>query len=548
MISLSRRFPWPRAIYSSWNNSLHFNRYLPLSVNESYFSSLASKTQEVPAAEKSADKLVKEIKIDFMEDNLLLSRILQHHFDIAFNSAEMLIRKRRIWVLRKSDPEVSEPRSGMDTPSEYQRLKFKNSKINVRVGDRVFVKFPASFQRLSKSNKKASLTKILRSPPSMISSDFIPDRSEHDYNLDITESIIYKDKDILILNKPENIPVHSGHNSPLHLKNFFHALKLNEYEEEPRNVHRLDKRTSGALILARNRKAASILSAAFRKAADGIEDNSLMREYHSTPSLDAFGNKLQIPDDPEKYIFNRNEEAEILEENSDSKMLNELYPISIDKTYWALLTDIPERSSGTIDKHLFITPESDTDISNEYNSTDFQEVPSNHRVLLRHPSKVSPYHHKFIKRAITRYQVIQTIGRKGAWVRLMPLTGRKHQLRAHCASALHAPILGDFKYGIPNYKKLIQIGWGQIFDFTKWNGLKQLDQGMPMFLHLRQIVIKNYFMHLGGGGKGVDGYLGRKEIAGSNLEGKADLVLTAGIPDMWKATLRQCGLDSSLKV
>ncbi len=29
----------------------------------------------------------------------------------------------------------------------------------------------------------------------------------------------------------------------------------------------------------------------------------------------------------------------------------------------------------------------------------------------------------------------------------MPLTGRTHQLRVHCAEALKTPIAGDFKYG-----------------------------------------------------------------------------------------------------
>lgn len=68
------------------------------------------------------------------------------------------------------------------------------------------------------------------------------------------------------------------------------------------------------------------------------------------------------------------------------------------------------------------------------------------------------------QKAVTDYKPLQTVG-YNTLLELKPHTGRKHQLRVHCAEVLKAPILGDKKYNKnPQYNKLflhaykLQIG------------------------------------------------------------------------------------------
>ncbi|KAJ8446707.1 hypothetical protein Cgig2_002869 [Carnegiea gigantea] len=55
--------------------------------------------------------------------------------------------------------------------------------------------------------------------------------------------------------------------------------------------------------------------------------------------------------------------------------------------------------------------------------------------------------------AVTEYRVIETSTCGYTWLELSPLTGRKHQLRVHCAEVLGTPIVGDYKYGWHAHRK-----------------------------------------------------------------------------------------------
>lgn len=80
----------------------------------------------------------------------------------------------------------------------------------------------------------------------------------------IVSLVIYKDKDILVLNKPSGLAVQGGTNTLRHIDGMLEALQF-ELDEKPKLVHRIDKDTSGVLVLARNRKMAEALTKAFRE-------------------------------------------------------------------------------------------------------------------------------------------------------------------------------------------------------------------------------------------------------------------------------------------
>jgi tRNA pseudouridine32 synthase/23S rRNA pseudouridine746 synthase len=66
------------------------------------------------------------------------------------------------------------------------------------------------------------------------------------------------------------------------------------------------------------------------------------------------------------------------------------------------------------------------------------------------------------KPAVTEYEVLQTLSDGSALLRLIPHTGRTHQLRVHCAhpAGLNRPIIGDRLYGgIPAARLMLHASY-----------------------------------------------------------------------------------------
>ncbi len=79
----------------------------------------------------------------------------------------------------------------------------------------------------------------------------------------IRDAVIWKDDHIIALNKPPGLPVQGGSKLTRHVDGLAEALTFG-LDEKPRLVHRLDKDTSGVLLLARTRAVAQGLTTAIR--------------------------------------------------------------------------------------------------------------------------------------------------------------------------------------------------------------------------------------------------------------------------------------------
>lgn len=173
----------------------------------------------------------------------------------------------------------------------------------------------------------------------------------------LRDAVIYRDDWAIVIDKPPGLAVQGGTGTDRHVDLLLDGLRFDR-DERPRLVHRLDKDTSGVLLLARTAAAAAFFARAFRDKATR-------------------------------------------------------------KVYWAAAVGVPEIPQGRIELAL-------------------AKVPGRGGERVR-PDDAG-------KNAVTYYRVIDQAGARASWLALLPLTGRTHQLRAHCA-AIGTPILGDGKYG-----------------------------------------------------------------------------------------------------
>ncbi|KAA8545818.1 hypothetical protein F0562_020731 [Nyssa sinensis] len=239
--------------------------------------------------------------------------------------------------------------------------------------------------------------------------------------------VLYKDPVTIVVNKPPGIPVQGGIGIKRSLDELAATYLRFDYSEHPRLVHRLDRDSSGILVMGRTQLSATVLHSIFREKTFGASNKDL---------------------DNEKRILQRR--------------------------YWALVIGSPRRPEGLISVPL--------------RKVVLDNGKSERITVIDNVQTMSSQH------AVTEYRVIESSSHGFTWLELSPLTGRKHQLRVHCAEVLGTPIVGDFKYGWQAHRK-----WkNQLFPHLERNLNEKLPNGktLPFGLALENGNISEKQPHL----------------------------------------------------
>jgi tRNA pseudouridine32 synthase/23S rRNA pseudouridine746 synthase len=221
---------------------------------------------------------------------------------------------------------------------------------------------------------------------------------------EIQARVLHRDGLMLVIDKPAGLPVHRGPKGGANLETSFDALRFG-LPRPPVLAHRLDRDTSGCLVLGRHRKATASLGLLFKHGR-------------------------------------------------------------VSKTYWAVVEGGPAEDEGTIDMPLgrlnaergwWQKPDPEG-----------QSAVTNWKVLGREFFSPPPCGVRGEQSSLSRSGVGvatmetslgdppprpspargegATSGVRFTWLAMEPVTGRTHQLRVH-ASALGWPIFGDNIYG-----------------------------------------------------------------------------------------------------
>ena len=177
------------------------------------------------------------------------------------------------------DDATSKPTAPL--PAKVQTVIVTADENNMRVDRFLEHRFPGlSFSHIQRIVRKGELRingkradskdrleegQSVRIPPLKLDAPRVAHVSEaQQKTLDALKAMtLYEDADVMVLNKPAGLAVQGGSGMTRHVDQMLEAMR-DAKGQKPRLVHRLDRETSGCLLIAKTRFAASALTGAFR--------------------------------------------------------------------------------------------------------------------------------------------------------------------------------------------------------------------------------------------------------------------------------------------
>src|SRR5207244_1917386 len=175
-----------------------------------------------------------------------------------------------------------EPAAEPQLPTKVQTVVVTGDENNMRVDRFLEARFPGlSFSHIQRIVRKGELRvngkradskdrleegQSVRIPPLRLDAPKLAGvlSEAEQKTLDALKAmILFEDDDVLVLNKPVGLAVQGGSGTTRHIDQMLEVMR-DAKGQKPRLVHRIDKDTSGCLLVAKTRFAATHLTGAFR--------------------------------------------------------------------------------------------------------------------------------------------------------------------------------------------------------------------------------------------------------------------------------------------
>ena len=301
---------------------------------------------------------------------------------------------------------------------------------------------------------------------------------------EILARLLYRDGLMLVIDKPASVAVHRGPKGGLSLEDDFDALRFG-LPRAPALAHRLDKDTSGCLVLGRHRKALALLGKLFKQ---GKIAKTYWAVVEGGPEADE--GRIDIP-------LGKRDETRGWWMKPDPKGQPAV-------TTWKVLG-----------RGFFTSP-----LEGEVDRLQAGRVGVKVEEKSPHPggAAADPPPTGEGKKEIT-------------WLALEPITGRTHQLRVHCAE-MGFPIVGDNIYGRApraggQFQKLV-ARTADKFTQSAQAGLLSA-KPVPTFAERAPIL-----------------HLHSREIVVPISKNKPPVVVTAPVPAHMRERLKACGWNGEV--